>query len=186
MKKIVTSILLSVVVVGTTFSQSKFFTKSGNISFYSVAEQENIEAHSNRAISIFDKESGAVEFSVLIKSFQFEKALMQEHFNENYMESEKFPKATFKGVSEELKKIDFTKDGTYVINLSGNLIIHGETKKITTPMTFIVKKGVISATAEFNVLVKDYNIKIPNVVGKKIAEEILIKINIKDYQPHKK
>ncbi|MFP5470642.1 MAG: YceI family protein [Bacteroidia bacterium] len=185
MKKI-SFLLVFSVIFSAAFTQTKYFTKSGNISFYSVAEQENIEAHSNRAVSIFEKETGAIEFSVLIKSFQFEKALMQEHFNENYMESEKFPKANFKGNSEELKKMDLTKDGTYTINVSGKLTIHGETKNISTPMTFVVKSGIISATSEFKILLKDYNIKIPSAVGKKIAEEILIKINIKDYKVYEK
>jgi len=185
MKKIIVSLTLCGIAF-TSFSQTKYFTKAAGISFYSVAEQENIESHSNRAVSVFEKETGAIEFSVLIKSFQFEKALMQEHFNENYMESDKFPKATFKGSSEELKKLNFTKDGTYTITVSGDLSIHGETKKITTPMTFVVKSKAISASTEFKVLLKDYNIKVPSVVGKKIAEEILIKVTIKEYLPYAK
>lgn len=181
MKKIYLLAVFSLIFFAA-FSQNKYFTKSGNISFYSVAEEENIEAHSNRAISIFDIQSGDIEFSVLIKSFQFEKALMQEHFNENYLESDKFPKATFKGNSDELKKIDFTKDGTHTIAVKGKLTIHGETKEISTPMTIAIKSGVINAASEFNVLLKDYNIKIPSVVGKKIAEEILIKVDVKEYK----
>ena len=76
-------------------SAQKFFTREGKISFYSDAPMEKIEAHNQQATSVIDIESGRMEFAVLIKAFQFEKALMQEHFNENYMESSKYPKATF-------------------------------------------------------------------------------------------
>lgn len=181
MRKI--TILLAICLFGQLVNaQSKYFTKKAKVSFYSEAEEENIEAHNSRSISIFEKETESLEFSVLVKSFIFEKALMQEHFNENYMESDKFPKAKFKGKAEGLSKVDLSKDGTVKLPVTGNLIMHGVTKEVSTIMTFTVKSGKISAQSEFNVLLKDYNIKIPNVVGKKIAEEITIKVNILEYQ----
>src|SRR5690606_25912300 len=94
-------------------AQGKYFTKEGKISFSSDAPMEKIEAHNRKANSVIDAASGKMEWSVLIKAFQFEKALMQEHFNENYMESDKFPKAVFKGVIQQHDKIDWTKDGVH-------------------------------------------------------------------------
>lgn len=180
MKKIALIISLALL-AQYSFGQSKYYTKKGNVSFYSEAKSENIEAHNSRAISIFEKETESIEFSVLVKSFIFEKALMQEHFNENYMESDEFPKAKFKGIASGLKDIDLTKDGEHTITVKGNLTMHGVVKEITTSMIFSVKSGVISAVSEFKVLLADYNIKRPAVVGNKIAEEIKIKVQISEY-----
>ena len=131
----------------------KYFTKEGKISFYSEAPVENIEAHNYKVTSVFDAESGAMEWAVLIKAFQFEKALMQEHFNENYMESSTFPKAMFKGKVENISDVDFTSDGQYPVKVTGDLMIHGVTNPIETEAKFIVKNGTISGTSEFSVLV---------------------------------
>jgi len=96
MKRIVLVSALLMLVSG--LHAQKYFTRSGQISFFSSTSMEDIEAHNKTVTAIFDSQSGAIQFSVTMKSFQFEKALMQEHFNENYVESGKFPKATFKGV----------------------------------------------------------------------------------------
>ena len=184
MKKIISALL--VLVTFTVCAQDqKYFTKKGNISFYSDAPMEKIEAHNRRVTSVIDLASGAIEFSVLIRSFEFEKALMQEHFNENYMESGKFPKSTFKGNITNLKEIDFTKDGEYKANVEGKLTMHGVTKEVKTSATFTVKGGVISAKAEFEVALKDYDIKVPSMVVKNIAEVIKVVVDIKEYEIYK-
>lgn len=185
MKKISLIIVLSIF-AQYAISQTKYFTKKGKVSFYSEAKDENIEAHNTRSISIFEKETNTIEFSVLVKSFLFEKALMQEHFNENYMESDEFPKAKFKGIAEGLSDLDFSKDGSYVIPVSGRLTMHGVTNEVSANMTFTIKSGVISATSEFRILLADYNIKRPAMVGNKIAEQIKIVVNIKEYLKYKK
>jgi polyisoprenoid-binding protein YceI len=119
-----------------------------------------------------------------VKAFQFEKALMQEHFNENYMESSKYPKATFKGDILNFKEFNFSKDGTYPAKVKGTMTIHGVSKPMETTAQFTVKKGAISGASEFKILVADYGIKIPSLVKDKIAKEV--KIDIKaDYQPLK-
>ncbi|HMQ46097.1 MAG TPA: YceI family protein [Saprospiraceae bacterium] len=159
----------------------KYFTKAGNIAFFSDTALEKIEAHNYKATSVIDLTSGQMEFAVLIKAFQFEKALMQEHFNENYMESDKFPKATFKGEIQNLSDINFKKDGDYTAKIKGKLTIHGVTKDIETTGTFNVKSGKISASSVFNVLVADYGIKIPTVVKDNVAKEVKIEVNI-DYE----
>lgn len=168
-----------------TFSQAqtKYFTKQGKISFYSETSMENIEAHNTRVTSVIEVESGKIEFLCNIKGFEFEKALMQEHFNDNYLESEKYPKSTFKGTITDIKNVDFKKDGTYNVTVTGELTLHGVTKKITEKAVIKVKGGVISAESTFNVALKDYKIKSPN---NKVADVIQVKINIANYELMKK
>lgn len=175
-----------VLLAGLANAQTKYFTKQGKIGFYSETSMEKIEAHNSRVTSILDAETGKIEFAVLIKAFEFEKALMQEHFNENYMESGTYPKATFKGQITDMKSVDLKKDGTYNVNVKGDLTIHGVTKNVTEKAVIKVKGGVISAECNTNVALKDYNIKVPSVVGNKIAEVIQVKIDIPNYEPLKK
>lgn len=180
MKKI-TLILALLVLATATFAQSKYFTRSGNVKFFSSTPMEDIEAINNGAICVLDTETGAVEMSMLNTSFKFEKALMQEHFNENYMESTKFPKSSFKGTLK-----DFTmKKGKQEVSITGDLTIHGVTKKVTVPATLEVVGESITATCLFKVKPEDYDIKIPGMVRDNIAELMEITINL-DLQPHKK
>lgn len=164
-----------------TLQAQRYFTKDGKIAFTSHAPMEKIEAVANTASSVLDAASGKIEFAVLIKSFQFEKALMQEHFNENYMESSKYPKSVFKGQIMEPGKIKFDKDGTYTAKINGDLTIHGVTKPVSTDAKFVVKNGEISAQSSLRVLVADYDIDIPAVVRDNIAKEVNIEIKV-DYQ----
>lgn len=184
MKKIFVSQLFFVFLL-TGLNAQKYFTRTGTISFFSEAPLEKIEATNNSATSIFDLETGNMEFAVLIKGFQFEKALMQEHFNENYMESSKFPKATFKGQIAEIGDVDFSKDGEYPVKVKGALTIHGETQEVETEGKFVVKEGAIAANASFEIAVADYKIEIPKVVRDNIAKIVRIDIN-SDYKLFKK
>ena len=158
------------------FAQSKFFTRSGTISFFSKTPMENIKAVNNQSSAIFDTEKGEIAVSAQMKGFEFEKALMQEHFNENYVESDKFPAATFKGIIKDYNKSSFKTDEEKVVNLEGDLTMHGVTKHISTPAKIIWGKDKISATSEFNISVADYNIKIPKAVIDNIAESILVNV----------
>src|SRR5262245_55593100 len=124
-----------------THAQDRLLTRNGSISFYSKAPLENIEAITQTALSVLDKKTGQVEFGVLIKSFTFEKALMQEHFNENYLESDKFPKSIFKGQIDDISKVNFDKDGTYSVFVTGELTIHGQSRTLKTPVTITILKG---------------------------------------------
>src|SRR5437016_4448488 len=101
-----------------------FYTKSGRINFYSKAPLEDIEASNKTADCVLNISTGSIMFSVLIKGFEFQKALMQEHFNENYMESNKFPRATFKGTIVNLSEIDLSKPGNYPVRVKGQLTMH--------------------------------------------------------------
>ena len=181
MKKIL--ILTVCALIGTSISTQaqKYFTREGKISFFSDAQLEKIEAHNNSANSVFDLESGRIEFAVLIKAFQFEKALMQEHFNENYMESSKFPKAVFKGIITNIDELDLSKDGSYKAQVKGELTIHGVTREVVTEGLFEVTGGNITAQSSFDVAVADYDIKVPAVVRDNIAKNVRIDVDM-DYE----
>lgn len=154
----------------------KYFTREGKVSFFSDAPMEKIEAHNEQATAVLDLSNGNIEFAVLIKAFRFEKALMQEHFNENYMESTQYPKATFKGQVADFGKIDLKKDGTVTLKVKGALTIKNATKNVETEAVFAVAKGALSAKSAFKVAVADYNISIPKVVADKIAKTVDIKV----------
>ena len=154
-----------------------YFTKNGSISFFSKTPLEDIKADNNQVISVLNILTGAIQFSLLNNAFHFAKAKMEEDFNEDYMESDKYPKSTFKGVITDISKINFGKDGSYPINVKGDLMIHGITKNIIAPGTITIRDGNIAASASFNVLVKDYQINIPTIVSNKIAENIKITVS---------
>ena len=160
----------------------KYFSKTGKISFYSDAPMEKIEAHNSTASSVLDLTSGNLEWAVLIQGFKFEKALMQDHFNENYMESATYPKAKFKGKIDNLSDVNFKKDGTYNVNVSGQLEMHGVTKPVSATGAITVKGGNISVNSKFPIQISDYDIQIPSVVAEKIAKQVDITVQA-DYQP---
>jgi hypothetical protein len=163
-------------IAGFSLSAQKSYTKNGNISFFSKAAVENISADNNQVLSTFDSQTGQIQFSVLINAFHFKKSLMEVHFNENYMESGKYPKAIFKGTITDISS-GLTKDGTYKVNVTGDLTMHGVTKNISTPATITIRDGIPSANAVFKVKLADYNISIPKIVKENIAETIEIKVS---------
>ena len=166
-------------------SAQKHFTKTGAISFFSQTPIENIEAESNSASTVYDSATGKIQWAVLIKSFEFEKSLMQEHFNENYMESSKFPKASFKGQITNNDIVNLRKNGSYTVDIEGVLSIHGVNNEIKTQAVFKVENGNVIATSSIKILVADYKIDIPSVVKDNIAKEIEITINA-EYAPLEK
>jgi len=160
-------------------AQDKLITRTGVISFYSKTPLENIEAYTQTAVGVLDKKKGQVEFMVLIKSFTFKKALMQEHFNENYLESDKYPKSVFKGHIMDLGIAEFSKDGKYNVSATGELTIHGITNTLNIPVTITVQEGITLVNAEFNIILADYKISIPALVKDKISETITIAVKVK-------
>lgn len=168
------------------FAQGKWFTRTGHISFYSSTPVEDIEARNSSAASVLDQSTGQIQFSVDIKSFMFEKALMQEHFNENYMESDEFPQATFKGKIVNIDAVDWSSVGDYNVTVKGDLTIHGETQTVeSSGVIRITADGGFKAKTEFNVAPSDYKINIPELVSEKIAKEITVKVKA-DYKPLKR
>jgi hypothetical protein len=151
------------------------------INFFSETPIENITAENTSAASSINGDS--VKIVIPNKGFIFPKPLMQEHFNENYMESEKYPKSSFKGKLSE--KIDFTKDGTQAINCVGTMNIHGVEKTVTLPGTITIKGDEVTIVSAFKVKLDDYKITRPKVVMSQIAEDIDVKINAV-YAPYKK
>ena len=157
-------------------SAQKYMTRTGKVSFFSSTKIENIEAFNNEASAVVDGKTGSMLFIVPIKSFKFEKALMQEHFNENYMESSKFPKSEFKGKIDNLGAVDLSKDGTYDVTVSGNMTMHGVTRPVKTKGTIKVAGNNITLNARFNVAPADHGIKIPSAVADKIARSVEVTV----------
>ncbi len=175
MKKIKFSLLLlSLCLSG--FSQDLYKVNKSTISFFSEAPLENIEATNSKAQGLINLATKKIAFIVPIVEFDFEKSLMEEHFNESYMESAKFKTGSFNGdiITEE----NFKKDGTYEVEVSGKLTIHGVTKERTIKGVLTKNKEALSVVSEFDVALADYNIKTPKMVIKNIAENIQIKVDL--------
>lgn len=175
-KLIFTSCAIILFIVAAT--AQNYITRNGNISFYSHTPLEDVKAINNEAVSVLNASSGEVEFKVAIKSFRFQKTAMEEHFNKSdYMDSEKYPKAGFKGSISNINTVNFSKDGSYPVNVSGNLTIRDVTKPVSATGTITVKNGVVACTAKFSVKRKEYNVIGESFVQKKIGEDIEITVN---------
>jgi len=160
-------------------------TKNGYIGFFSHTPMEDIKADNNQVAGVLDISTGEMVFQALIKSFHFDRATMEEHFNENYMESDKFPKTSFMGKITNLSSVDFAKNGTYEVNVEGELTIHNITNKISTSGTLEVVPGGINANSKFNIIPEDYKIIIPGVVRDKINKDLEVTVSMK-YTPVEK
>ncbi|MCB0515938.1 MAG: YceI family protein [Chitinophagales bacterium] len=180
MKTRIVSFILGLFVIGLSLqAQNRVFTREGNINFFSKTSMENIEANNHKVAAVIDLTTGNMEFNVLMKAFEFEKALMQEHFNENYVESDQFPKASFKGKIHNIETLSLTQDGEYPVKVSGSLTIHGVTKEMVAPAVLIVKGGkVTNATSKFDVTIADYDIEIPSLVRDNIAEKVAVSVDL--------
>lgn len=178
MKNLLLLVMIAIAVSGPLSAQ-KYYTKNGTIGFdaTSPSSPEKIEGTNRSATCVVDTKSGAIQFAVLMKGFAFERALMEEHFNENYVESSKFPKSEFRGKLKDVDNIDFSKDGTYTIKVKGDLTMHGQTKEVETTGKLVVKGGKISADAEFSVKLSDFEISIPGLVADKVAKVAKITVS---------
>ncbi|WP_113923524.1 YceI family protein [Cognataquiflexum aquatile] len=176
MKKVICLLAFSLISFGI-MAQGIYITRTGQVSFYSETPIENIEGINNEVTSMINADTGEIVFAILVKGFHFEKALMEEHFNENYMESGKIPKSTFQGKIKDLSKVDFKKEGNYPVSVEGDLTIHGVKKAVTAMGTLTVKKEGISVLSSFDIQLEDFEIEIPSLVADKIAKEISIKVN---------
>lgn len=158
-------------------AQDRYFTKTGKIQFLSKAPLEDIEAKNSTVTAVLEPKSGAFQFSVQMKSFEFEKALMQQHFNANYVESDKFPKAEFRGAIVNNAAVNYSKDGTYPVKVKGKLTLHNVTKEVEVPGTIKTNGGRIEAMSTFNILLSDYKIAIPSPVKDKLSNSIRISVD---------
>ena len=177
------SVILIVVFLITyqVFSQEKYLTKEGYISFFSHSLVEDIKADNYQVLSVIDESNGEIAIQLLMKSFMFKKSLMQEHFNESYVESFKYPKATFRGF---ITNFDSGNTELSEVEIKGELSIHGEKKEISIKANIEVLKNQINLSGDFTVLVSDFNISIPVVVRNNIAKIIKITFDLK-HKPYK-
>ncbi len=176
MKKIL-FICLTLASVSQLSAQKIYMSKTGTAWFDAGTGMEDITGTNKSVICAFKPATGDMQFSVKIKSFEFWSQLLQEHFNENYMESDKYPNSIFKGKVTNMDKVNVAKDGTYPVTVSGTLEIHGVQKQVETKGTLKVAGDNISATSEFVVVLDDYKIAIPSVVKDKLSKTAKIKIN---------
>lgn len=176
MKSIILTAAITVLSISLN-AQDKYFTRDGHIKFFSETPVENIEADNHKVTAILDEATGKIEFSALMKSFEFEKALMEEHFNENYVESNKYPKATFKGEVQNFNAADYAVPGKEV-TVKGVLEMHGVSREIEETGTLTKKDGSYHIDCKFMVNPEDYNIEIPNTVRDNIAKEIEVTIDV--------
>ncbi|TDX10452.1 YceI-like domain-containing protein [Flavobacterium sp. S87F.05.LMB.W.Kidney.N] len=169
--------LLLIITVGTNASAQKLITKTGNLKFQaSMPSYEEVAAENKSVSAVLDQSTGDFASLVLIKGFRFKVALMEEHFNENYMESEKFSKATLKGKIEDfdISKITNTPKN---FTLKGDLTIHGKTKPLTVIIKISKAANGVNAIGSFEVKPEDFDIEIPSLVRKKVADKIKINYN---------
>jgi hypothetical protein len=161
-----------------TRAQDRWFTKTGRIRFDATAKgsPEEVVGNNPTVVCVLDTKTGALQFSALVKGFQFKAALMEEHFNENYMESGKYPKAEFRGTVLDNASVNYGKDGTYAVRVKGNLTIHGVTKEVTADGQLVVGGGKVVARSAFNVPLADHAVEIPRLVADKLAA--VAKVNV--------
>ncbi|CAL2077475.1 YceI family protein [Tenacibaculum sp. 190524A02b] len=173
-------LLIVLLLVGQSIFAQKYFTRTGTTEFKaSVDAFEPVEA-TNKSTSAILTSSGDVASQLFVNAFKFKIALMQEHFNENYMDSDTHPKATFRG---KIESFDVENISSKAYNLKGKLTVKGVAKEITVPIKLKKEGDKIHLTGNFNVSPQDFNIKIPSIVRKKIANKINISI---DYELNKK
>lgn len=153
-----------------------FSVNKGSISFRSDAPLEIIKASSNELKGVIETDKKQFAFTIKIRSFVgFNSGLQRDHFNENYLETNKFPDATFRG--RIIEDIDFTKDGTNAIRAKGILTIHGVSQERIIKSDLAIRNGIIFIRSNFTVLLADHNIPIPKVVHEKLASEIKVEVN---------
>lgn len=152
----------------------RYVLTEAKVDFFSKAPLEDIEAHNTESKGILDSDKKTFAFKIPIKSFQFKSALMQEHFNENYMESKRFPFATFSGNIEG--PFDLRQDGVYEVTAKGELEIHGVRQSRSIPATLTVQGGVAQLKSQFGVRLADHQIEVPQLMFQKIAEQVSVTI----------
>ncbi|MBA3705437.1 MAG: YceI family protein [Bacteroidetes bacterium] len=181
MKKSLLTIMA--ITLNTVMFSQIYMAKTCEINLFSAAPLENIEAVNKAAKPLINTATNDVQVKVVITAFVFEKPLMQEHFNENYMESDKFPNAFFKGKINE--KINWTKDGEYKVTVTGKLTMHGIEKDRTIDGVVKINGSQINISSKFNVHIADHKIEVPSLYVQNVAEDVEIKLNA-TLEPYKK
>ncbi len=176
MKKFLFLLLVSPIALVFGQTESKLISQKTHFKFFSHTVAEDIEAHNYKSVGTLNTDTGEVVFSVPMQSYEFEKAKMQQHYNSSkFLDTKQFPKSKLKGKITELETVNFDQDGIYEVMVSGDLNIHGETKKIEEKATITIKDGQISLSSTFKLTLSDYGIAFED--GKpstNIAKEIEI------------
>lgn len=177
MKK--TILLLSLITSAITIMAQKSTTTSAVVNFDATTPKDkHPKAENKTVIASFDKTSGALSFEVTVNNFSFANPTVQEHFNgDKWLNSPAFPKFTFTGTVDKIKKVKFNKNGSYAVNVTGKLTIKGVSKQISTPATIVVKDGVVTATSTFSIKVKDYGITGQAIDAGKVSEKPTITVS---------
>ena len=178
MKKSVAAMVSLVLIPLGILGQGKYLTNNGVISFYSHTIIEDITAVNSEVAAVIDGQSGEIAIILKMTQFQFEKKKMQEHFNENYVESEIFPKATFSGSILNNTDINYNAPGLYNVKVRGEMTIHGQTQSVSAEGTVKVGSVGIVCSTKFKLNPEDYKIKIPRTVRKNISEQMEITVEL--------
>ncbi len=169
-----TTIILSIIsffFLAAATGQEKYATKTGEIAFEaSVPSFEEVKAENSNVSAVLDVVSGNFAALALMKGFRFKVALMEEHFNENYIESSKYPKATFKGTIQDFSLSDLSGESKYLIK--GTMSLHGVDKNLEVPAIISIKNGAVYINTQFVLRPEEFDIKIPSIVSNKIADEV--------------
>lgn len=156
------------------YAQKRYFSEKSSITFFSEGVIEDIKATNTKVTSIFDLISGDVAYLLSPKDFQFDKKLMQVHFNEKYMESEKYPKSTFQG---KIVGYDASDGQLQQVKAQGKLTIHGVTRDIDVPGTLHIEGKIVNVHSKFTVKLEDYDIKVPQIVWQNIAQQVEVTVH---------
>lgn len=175
-KKGILTALFGIIVLSVT-AQDKFFTKNGRIAFVSKGVLETNSAEHKGVTAVLDAKSGQLQFSVQMRGFEFKKALMQEHFNENYVESNKFPRSTFTGQVSNNSDIKYQTDGVYNATVKGTLTLHGESRPVEASGKITVKGGKPQLQSDFTIQLSDYKIGIPSMVKEKVNNTVNVTVD---------
>ena len=154
-----------------------YFTRSGTVSFFSSTPIENIKAINEQTTCVLDLETGDVSFRIPIRGFIFKNGLMQEHFNENYLESDIYPNASFTGSIDGWKDITLT-EKLQPVSLKGTMTIHGISKDIAESGNILMKENRVIGAATFKITVADYYIEIPKILRDNIAKVVDVTVDI--------
>lgn len=174
-RRLALNTLLLILLTPSLATSQRYISQEGSISFFSHAPIEDIRADNSKVTSIFSSSNGMVAFSVPNREFQFEKKLMQEHFNDKYMESDRYPRSTFSGI---ITGFAMDAKGAQNVKARGKLTIHGIVKDIEVPGTFEVKDQNVIVRSKFKVLIADFGIEIPKLLWENVSEELEISLHM--------
>jgi len=184
-KQVLFAVILSIALFSSVQAQDKYITKTGHVWFHSKTPLKEIVAHNHQVTSILDTKTGDMIVSAFLTDFKFDNQLVEEHFNENFVESAKFPKVKFKAKVLDIETVDFKKDGTYKRMVEGVMEMHGKMVNIKKEGTAVVKNGKIYATAYFTVTAEQFAIIIPDLVKDKIQKDVEVSVEFV-YTPYTK